>query len=367
MNELIKTDLDYILEKLFDELDSFSGGRLLMTGGAGFIGYYLIQSLLRGNTKRSFKEPLDIVLLDNFIRGVPEWIKDYEDDIHFAIAQHDVSKKLPEDIGIFTHVIHAASIASPIFYRKYPIETMDANVNGLRNLLDYFRQGNNLERLKCFLFFSSSEVYGDPTPENIPTSEKYWGNVSFTGPRACYDESKRFGETLAVNYAKVYSVPIKIVRPFNNYGIGLKLSDRRVISDFASNILNGEDIVLLSDGTPTRTFCYSADAIVGHLKVLVKGHIGEPYNIGSDKPEISISQLANMCVSVGQELFGYSGKVVYKISTDKQYTVDNPNRRCPDITKARTELGFSPTIDMKEGLRRAFMWYKDQKNNGVEL
>lgn len=367
MNEIVKSDIDTILEKLSVELNSFSGGRLLMTGGGGFIGYYLIQALLKGNFQKLFKKPLDIVLLDNFIRGIPNWIKEYEDNPHLSILQHDISQPLPDNFRSFTHVIHAASIASPTFYRKYPIETMDANVNGLRNLLNYFCQANHLSILKNFLFFSSSEVYGDPNPENIPTSEKYWGNVSFTGPRACYDESKRFGETLAINYAKVYGMPIKIVRPFNNYGPGLKISDHRVIPDFANNILNGEDIILLSDGSPTRTFCYIADAIVGHLKVLVKGRVGESYNIGYDKQEISILQLANMSVSIARELFGYSGIVVCKTSSDKNYLADNPNRRCPDISKARTELGFTPTIDMEEGLRRTLLWYKYQKDRGIEL
>ena len=130
------------------------------------------------------------------------------------------------------------------------------------------------------LFYSSSEIYGDPTPENIPTPETYRGNVSCTGPRACYDESKRYGETLCVNFARQHGLPIKVARPFNNYGPGLKITDGRVIPDFARNILDGTDIVMLSDGSAKRTFCYVADAVVGYYKILVKGRSGEAYNVG---------------------------------------------------------------------------------------
>ena len=145
---------------------------------------------------------------------------------------------------------------------------MDANINGLRSLLDWSlrRSASAARPVEGFLFFSSSEIYGDPTPENIPTPETYRGNVSCTGPRACYDESKRYGETLCVNFAHQYGLPVQIARPFNNYGPGLKITDRRVIPDFARDILDGRDIVMLSDGSATRTFCYVADAVDGLLQ-----------------------------------------------------------------------------------------------------
>ena len=149
---------------------------------------------------------------------------------------------------------------------------MDANVNGLRNLLRYFQeQKAKGKTVGGLLFYSSSEIYGDPTPENIPTPETYRGNVSCTGPRACYDEAKRFGETLCVNFATQYDLPIKMARPFNNYGPGLKITDRRVLPDFARDIFAGKDIVMLSDGAPKRTFCYVADAVQGYYKILVRG------------------------------------------------------------------------------------------------
>ena len=149
------------------------------------------------------------------------------------------------------------------------------------------------------IFFSSSEIYGDPDAAHIPTKEDYRGYVNTIGPRACYDESKRFGETICYEYAKEYNLPITLVRPFNNYGPGMKLGDKRVPADFASAVMNNEDIVILSDGKPTRTFCYIADAITGYLKVLLHGSF-DVFNIGIDKPEISILELANIYAQRGK-------------------------------------------------------------------
>jgi nucleoside-diphosphate-sugar epimerase len=207
------------------------------------------------------------------------------------------------------------------------------------------------------LFYSSSEIYGDPTPDAIPTPETYRGNVSCTGPRACYDESKRYGETLCVNFAQQRGIPVKVARPFNNYGPGLKVTDGRVIPDFARNILQGRDIVMLSDGSPRRTFCYVSDAVAGYYKILVNGRPGEAYNVGVETPEISVIELAEKIVGLGRSLLNYRGKVVRQKSSDAQYLVDNPNRRCPVITKARTELDFKPRVGIDEGLHRALVWY----------
>jgi nucleoside-diphosphate-sugar epimerase len=183
------------------------------------------------------------------------------------------------------------------------------------------------------LFFSSSEIYGDPPSDQIPTSENYRGNVSCTGPRACYDEAKRYGETLCVNFAQQHELPIKVVRPFNNYGPGLKITDRRVIPDFAHDILAGRDVIMLSEGSPRRTFCYVADAVIGYYKVLLRGKNGGSYNIGVEAPEISIAELAQQMVSIARSLLGYDGKVVHQASKDLNYLTDNPSRRCPDITR----------------------------------
>jgi nucleoside-diphosphate-sugar epimerase len=335
---------------------------LLITGGAGFLGYYLIQSVLHWNKTAGDMPPIKLTIFDNYRRGVPGWLLNLADDPHLTLVKHDITQPLPETMDDFQYIIHAASIASPIYYRQYPIETMDANVNGLRYLLDYCRHQQERQKpIAGFLFFSTSEIYGDPTPENVPTPETYRGNVSCTGPRACYDESKRYGETLCVNFARQYQLPIKIARPFNNYGPGLKITDRRVLPDFARDVLAGHDIVLLSDGAPTRTFCYIGDAIVGYYKILTIGRPGEAYNIGVAKPEISIANLAERVTELARELFNYKGKVVYQVSADKDYLIDNPNRRCPVITKAQIELGYNPTMSLDEGLRRALIWYYDNR------
>lgn len=356
---VVNEDLNHICQNLQEEFAQLAGKKLLITGGAGFLGYYLIQAALHWN-KTTDTPNINITIYDNYIRGVPAWLTRLADDENLELVKHDITNPLPQNIKDFQYIIHAASIASPIYYRKYPIETMDANVNGLRFLLEYCLQQKQQGRpVEGFLFYSTSEIYGDPTPENIPTPETYRGNVSCTGPRACYDESKRYGETLCVNFAQQYDLPIKIARPFNNYGPGLKITDRRVLPDFARDVLAGKDIVMLSDGSPTRTFCYIADAIVGYYKILVKGHPGEAYNIGVEKPEISMATLAEHVVGLSKELFGYQGEVVRKVSADQDYLVDNPNRRCPVIAKAREHFGYNPAISFDEGLKRSLIWYKD--------
>lgn len=359
--DVIKEDLDYLCANLSEEFSIMEGKKLLITGGAGFLGYYLVQSLLHWNRMGGSK-PVNITVYDNYSRGIPEWLSEISGDKNLTLVKHDITHPLPKDMDDQRYIIHAASIASPTYYRLHPIETMDANVNGLRYLLDYARQQKDRDLpLDGFLFYSTSEIYGDPLPENIPTPETYRGNVSCTGPRACYDESKRYGETMCVNFAQQYDLPVKIARPFNNYGPGLKITDRRALPDFARDILAGKNIIMYSDGSPTRTFCYIADAIVGYYKVLINGKAGQSYNIGVDKPEISMRDLADKVTQLSNELFGYKGKVVYKKNTDNNYLVDNPNRRCPQIDKARADLDYDPSISLEEGLRRSLLWYKDNQ------
>jgi nucleoside-diphosphate-sugar epimerase len=210
-----------------------------------------------------------------------------------------------------------------------------------------------------FLYYSSSEIYGDPVSGAIPTPETYRGNVSCTGPRACYDESKRFGETLAVNFARVYRLPITIARPFNNYGPGMKINDGRVIADFCRAVIEKRDIVMHSDGSPTRTFCYVADAVVGYYKVLLRGTPGEAYNVGTDHPEIAMRDLAALVIKIGSDVNDYAGGLVIQPSDEVDYLVDNPTRRCPDMTKAHRELQYRPQIGLEEGIRRTLLWYVD--------
>ena len=359
---VVARDLADICRRLESEFSAMQGKTLFISGGAGFLGHYLVQAVLHWNRTHPENPPIRVIASDNYIRGVPEWLTALEGDPSLTLLRHDITDPLPDGLGPLDYLIHAASIASPIYYRRYPIETMDANVNGLRLLLERCRkQHAEGHPISGFLFFSTSEIYGDPSPDQIPTPETYRGNVSCTGPRACYDESKRYGETLCVNFARQYDMPIASARPFNNYGPGLKISDRRVIPDFARDLFAGNDLVLLSDGSPTRTFCYVADAIVGYFKILVRGRAGEAYNIGNETPEISMLTLAEMLAEAARGLFGYTGKVVRKVSGDQEYLTDNPQRRCPIIAKAREELGFEPVVPIEEGLRRTLVWYRDNQ------
>lgn len=362
-DQVVRQDLEHMCSNLKEEFIRMSGKHLLLTGGAGFLGHYFVQAALYWNHAASPSTPSILVTVyDNFVRGMPMWLTKLEGDPNLTLVRHDITHPLPKNMGDFEFIIHAASIASPTYYRRDPIGTMDANVDGLRMLLEYARvRKESNHPVEGFLFFSSSEIYGDPTPENIPTPETYRGNVSCTGPRACYDEAKRYGETLCVNFARQAGLPVKVARPFNNYGPGLKISDRRVIPDFARDIMAGRDIVMFSDGAPRRTFCYVADAMVGYYKILIKGHGSEAYNIGVESPEISMAELADRMVRIARNLFRYGGKVVRQTSQDANYLMDNPNRRCPAIAKARAHLGYNPTISLDEGLRRSLIWYSENR------
>jgi UDP-glucuronate decarboxylase len=354
---IVESDLRFICERAGGDFRQMEGQSVLVTGGGGFLGQYLVRSLLAWNQVGG-GEPISVVLADNWIRGEPSWLAAHRADPNLEVVTLDITRPWPSELALGNWVLHAASIASPTFYRRHPIATMDANVGGLRRLLDQATTQRGRDELQGLLFFSSSEVYGDPPPEAIPTAETYNGNVSFTGPRACYDESKRYGETLCVNFSAIHGVPVSAVRPFNNYGPGLPITDRRVICDFAQDICADRDVMMLSAGTPTRTFCYVADAVAGYFATLVRGRRGEAYNIGSDAPEISMRELAERMVAIADTEFGYSGTVATATSEEAAYLVDNPNRRCPDITKARIELGFEPRIGLEEGLGRALHWYR---------
>ncbi|MDD3237811.1 MAG: NAD-dependent epimerase/dehydratase family protein [Candidatus Gastranaerophilales bacterium] len=352
-NKIVNEDLDKIFESIKDKSNKFDNSNIFITGCCGFLGYYFL------NFFNKFKKQLNIksiVAVDNFQVGRPDWLddilKDGNIDIQeFDIIKGDISKLKLQKENSF--VIHMASIASPVFYRKYPIETIEANIWGLKMLLDEYKNSS----LKGFLFFSSSEVYGDPTPENIPTPETYRGNVSSVGPRSCYDESKRFGETICLEYSKQFNLPISIARPFNNYGPGMKIDDKRVPADFAKAVLNNQNIEILSNGSPTRTFCYISDAITGYLKILLHGKF-DYFNIGIEKPEISIKELACIYVEAAKELFDYQGEVIYKTSDDQNYLTDNPNRRCPNINKAIKILDYSPKVGVHEGIKRYLEYLK---------
>ena len=357
--EVRVADLEHMIESCREELLELAGSRILITGGAGFLGYYLVQVPLHWNRSCSDGQRIQVTVHDNFARGLPGWLERLGDgDGALRVVRHDTRDPLPDDVADMDWVFHAAGIASPTVYRQHPIATMDANIVGLRNLLDHSIERARTGRpLRNMVFFSSSEIYGDPDPDRIPTPEDYRGYVSCTGPRSCYDESKRYGETLCVAFVREHGAPVSMVRPFNNYGPGLRLTDGRVIPDFARDILAGRDIVLRSDGSATRTFCYVADAVSGYYKALVRGQPGEPYNIGVDEPEVTVRELAERMQHISAELLAYSGAARFEASDDQEYLVDNPARRCPDMTKSRGELGYDPSIGLDEGLRRSLLWY----------
>lgn len=348
-NPILVEDLEYIYNKLSeDEKEKFQGSTVLITGCAGFLGYYFMHFLNSYSEKLGIRK---IIGLDNFLTGSKDWLIRLSEnnpkvDLHTFNIISDDPASIPE-LADADLIIHGASIASPTFYRIYPLETIDANITGLRRLLDFYVP----KKIKGFLFFSSSEIYGDPFPEFIPTSETYRGNVATMGPRACYDEAKRFGETICYVFNEKFNIPVSIARPFNNYGPGMNIHDKRLPADFAKCVFEGRDLIMFSDGRPTRTFCYIADAIAGYLKVLCYGKL-EAFNIGIDVPEISVRDFADIFIQNAKDVFGYEGKAVFKTSEDSEYLTDNPNRRCPNIEKAKELLNYNPEILVNDGVNR---------------
>jgi|GEM_PF-71151 UDP-glucuronate decarboxylase len=344
------SDLDLIYRGLKDEVKLLEGKTLLISGGSGFIGNYVNATIYYLN-KKVLKKPCQVITIDNYITGSRKnYLADIEKDKNFTFLHHDV--RLPLNINQkIDYIIHAAGLASPVYYKKYPLETIESAILGAKNLLELAR----VAKTKSFLFFSSSEIYGDPEPQSVPTPETYHGKVSSIGPRACYDESKRLAETFCITYNQVYGVPIKIVRPFNVYGPGMKYDDRRVIPTFLYEGLRGHSLPVHDRGVQTRTFCYISDAVIGFFKVLLKGRNGEVYNIGNDKPELGMYELAVIIAGLLKNNVQPRRK-----SYPKDYPAGEPQRRCPDIAKAEKELEFKPRIGLDEGLSRTIKWFKEE-------
>lgn len=342
MTPYIESDIQEIVVRLGDEAKAFAGRTILLSGGAGFLGRYFT-AVLSALNEHALSKPCRIIVCDNLITGgavTGGW------PAGVRFLQHDVIQplKLEEPVD---YVIHAAGIASPYYYRKYPLETLEVATIGTKQMLHY----GVARKLKGFLFFSSSEIYGDPDPRHVPTQESYRGNVSSLGPRACYDESKRLGETLCLIFHEVHGVPTKIVRPFNVYGPGMKEKDYRVLPNFAGRIKTGQSLLLYGTGRQTRTFCYVTDAIVGFLKTLLYGTPSQAYNIGNPVPEVSMHELAKTLERVlGRRL------PVQLMEYPDSYPSDEPQRRCPDISKAALQLNYIPVVTLEEGLRRFMDW-----------
>jgi len=348
--EIFKQDIDSIVSSIDKEAVEFAGKTILMSGGAGFLGNYIVSTLLRLNDTILKNNPCKVIVMDNFITGSKNNLSDeLKKNPNFEFIEHDLRKPIPENIKA-DYLIHAAGLASPYYYRKFPLETIEVAVNGTQNFLKFAQK----VKAKSMLYFSSSEVYGDPDPNFIPTPETYWGNVSQIGPRACYDESKRLGETLCMTYHQLYNVPVKIVRPFNVYGPGMKVNDYRVIPTFMVKAVKGEHLPVHDQGNQTRTFCYITDATQGFLKILASNKNNEVYNIGKDNEEINMAGLATLISGLSN-----NQSQVQLVAYPESYPAGEPQRRCPDLTKARKELGYTPNVDLKTGLARTLAWYKN--------
>lgn len=347
LHPVIAEDLAAIAETADSALRSLSGATVLVAGAAGFLPSYVVDALAFAN-ERSGGSRCHVVCVDNFKTGIPQRLAHLEKSADVSFVEHDITKPLTSITP--DYIVHGASIASPTWYRRYPLETVDINVTGTRNLLELGRSAG----VRGFVYLSSSEIYGDPPPDRIPTKEDYWGHVSSLGPRACYDESKRLAETLCMIYFHSFGVPVKIVRPFNVYGPRLRLDDGRIMPDMISDVLAHRPITLYSDGRATRSFCYVRDEAAGILQVLAANISGEVFNVGNDE-EVSIRQLAETVDEISQNRCG----VRLEKSPDPDYVTDNPQRRCPDLEKMKRLIGWTPTVSLREGIERTVRYYRD--------
>ena len=340
-SDIFLEDVRLIAKDLNDFYDELEGKTILVAGGKGFLGTYFVNVLNQIN--ETLSTPMKIVIMDNLITSKD---KKNNPSSNVTFVEQDISESFDFQDELH-YIIHAASIAAPPTYRKFPIKTVDVNYQGTRNLLEIARK----KKIKSMLFLSSSEIYGDP--EFVPTPESYVGRVSCTGPRACYDESKRLAETVSVLYFQQYKIPIKIARPFNVYGPYLNLNDGRIIPDFMRNAIKKSEIVIHSDGSPTRSFCYVSDAMRAFFRLLFSNHDGIICNVGNDE-EISVNGVADMI----QKTIGKPISIKTVKSNDPNYTKDSPQRRCPDLSLIKKSVNFTPKINFEEGLKRVYKWYK---------
>lgn len=298
--------------------------RIVITGGAGFIGSHLTGELLRrGN---------EVLVVDNFHTGTRENLREYLGNPGFELMRHDVIVPILLEAD---QIYHLACPASPVHYQSNPVKTIKTNVMGTINMLGLAK------RVKArFLLASTSEVYGDPLQH--PQTESYWGNVNPIGPRSCYDEGKRVAETLTMNYQQGNGVDARIVRIFNTYGPRMLFEDGRVVSNFVVQALKNEEITLYGDGSQTRSFCFVSDLVDGLIRAMEAADFRGPVNLGNPV-EMSVKALAELII----ELTGSRSKIGYR-----ELPKDDPIRRRPDITLAKSALGWSPSVSVKEGMQR---------------
>ena len=308
--------------------------RILVTGGAGFIGSHLCVRLLN--------EGCQVVCLDNFLTGSPKNIQHLTANPNFQMAEQDITTPYCPD-GPIDEIYNLACPASPIHYQYNPIKTLKTNVLGAINMLDLA-----IKKRSKLLQASTSEVYGDPAVH--PQPETYWGNVNPIGPRSCYDEGKRCAETLCMDYYRQYRIPIKIVRIFNTYGPNMCLNDGRVISNFTIQALMNQDITVYGDGSQTRSFLYIDDLVEGLVRTMATDDdFTGPVNLGNPR-EFTIRQLATLVLEITRS----KASVILK-----PLPADDPQRRKPDITTAQ-DLGWSPTILLEQGLVKMMKYFKEE-------
>lgn len=308
--------------------------RILITGAAGFIGSHLCERFL--------EEGFEVIGLDNFLTGSPDNISHLFGNSKFRFTKYDVTNFIYVQ-GKIDIILHFASPASPRDYLRHPIHTMKVDSIGTLNTL-----GLAKEKKSRYILASTSEVYGDPLVH--PQSETYWGNVNPIGPRSVYDEAKRFAEALSMAYYREHKVDVRILRIFNTYGERMRCNDGRVIPSFITSCLKGESMKVFGDGRQTRSFCYIKDLIEGIFMVAMKDNIaGEVFNIGNPE-EYSVLELANLV----KELTGSDSKIEFLPPLE-----DDPHRRRPDITKIKTQIGWSPKTPLREGLKRTIDWFRE--------
>ena len=306
--------------------------RILVTGGAGFIGSHLCERLLeKGN---------EVVCLDNFFTGSKDNIKHLFSDYRFELIRHDLVNPILLEVD---QIYNLACPASPVHYQYNPVKTVKTSVMGTLNMLGLAK------RVKArILQASTSEVYGDPTLH--PQPETYWGNVNCIGLRSCYDEGKRVAETLMMDYHRQNQVDIRIVRIFNTYGPRMALNDGRVMSNFITQALRGKPLTIYGDGSHTRSFCYVSDMVKGMIAMMEQEEFPGPVNLGNPQ-EISISELAESIIKAT----GSTGGIEYQ-----PLPPDDPVRRCPDIALAKAELNWEPQINFKTGLSQTIEYFKNK-------
>jgi UDP-glucuronate decarboxylase len=311
-------------------MSSVVAKRVLVTGGAGFLGSHLCERLIaQGN---------DVLCIDNYFTGRKDNVARLLNDPHFEAMRHDITHPLFVEVD---EIYNLACPASPIHYQFDPVQTTKTSVIGAINMLGLAK------RLKAKIFqASTSEVYGDPTSH--PQPESYRGNVNPIGPRACYDEGKRCAETLFFDYYRQHNLKIRVARIFNTYGPRMHPNDGRVVSNFIVQALRNDPITLYGDGTQTRAFCYVDDLVSGFLALMAApDNVTGPVNLGNPV-ETSVAELAELVIA----LTGSHSEIVYRA-----LPIDDPVQRCPDITQAKTLLGWQPRTELKDGLTRTIAYF----------